>query len=254
MSLEHSSAHTSNVQITAAVGGPTLSVPGGNTAATPMPSQVQAPGAPAPTPSASSNFALKSAAEAIVVGGTLTFVSGWSYVSAYLTNFGFSVFDIDLSSSLLSTLAIHVLYRSPWPVYVIVGVTAALSIFRQVTRRELGANAMTAVAVVMLGIVIISLAIAGARLGRANATQDLHVSSSRLPTVAFDTELRGDYPDCVTRGVLSCRLLVHWKQAYFFFEPLTDQGADAPGDVYNVQLYVLPEAQVKFARLSIGQR
>ena len=188
--------------------------------------------------------------ESLALVGALAFLAGWSYLSSYLSSFGLNPLELDVGSALASVFALHVLYRSVWPIALLAAILSAFAVFRVIFPLRKGPSPVlvaTSIAIVS----VVAFVIAGIGLGRSNARADLFETSSRLPAVGFATDLTGDYPACVAEGLMECRLLVHWKSTYYFFEPI--RGARLPGAVYDIQLYALPDSHVKFVRYNRGE-
>lgn len=184
---------------------------------------------------------LKSLAEASAVFITLTFVAGWSYLSSYYTTFGLNPLNFDFAVPVVCTLALFVFYEAVWPL--VVGGTLVI-ILAVISRRAHGLNRGWMVAAV--GILLVAAASAGLLRGRQVADRDMlnDPSSTALPHVAFATKVQlkgGAIPSCVewnSLGSADCKLLLHEKNAYYFFRPVASKGDD------TLQVYVLADSDL----------
>jgi hypothetical protein len=193
---------------------------------------------------------LKLVVEAGAVLSALAFAAGWSCLFAYYNEFGLGLFDLDLQFPSAAIFSIKVLLKSVWPWIAFIaglvgyGLTRRLSVF-QTARPWLRDILIFAE---LLGSAIL-MALAGVSVGHASALADTNVATTELPTVAFISKFKADYqlPSCFVYNTLDCRMLIHAKGYYFFFEPIS---ADAqPG---NIIVYSVPDAQVEIVRLERG--
>jgi len=192
--------------------------------------QVQAPG------NDDSLAVLKALAEASAVILALTFVGGWSYLSSYYKTFGLNPLELDLSIPVVSTISVYVLYESVWPLFVF----AALLVTLALTARRLHKLGRAWI-VVALGVLLLTVAAAGLVRGRRAANQDMLDESGTLPYVSFATKQKLSGPSCVdmeTFGSLDCKLLLHDKGAYYFFQPVPKERAG------SMNLYVLSDSDL----------
>jgi uncharacterized membrane protein YhaH (DUF805 family) len=179
---------------------------------------------------------LKALAEVSSVFLVLTYVGGWSYLSAYYRTFGLNPLELDFKTPVISTLSIYVLYKSWWPLFVFALVVAVLALLVRRLRR-LDRGWIAAALCVFLFVVVV----AGANRGRSEADRDMVVQSSSLPNVTFVAKTNVGQLPCVEVGNFGssdCKLLLHVNGAYYFFLPLPPAGRGI------LNLYSLPDAQV----------
>lgn len=184
----------------------------------------------------------KALAEASAVFLALTFIGGWSYLSAYYKTFGLNPLELDFPIPVVSTIALYVLYESVWPLCVLTALFVALALL---PRRKLRGGWV----VVALGVLLVTTSTAGLFHGRRVASQDMLNQSSTLPYVAFATKLRISGPSCVdsgTLGSLDCKLLLHNKNSYYFFEPIPKEHAG------NMNLFILADSDVAQVHIQRG--
>ncbi|MGO9166673.1 MAG: hypothetical protein ACLP56_07355 [Candidatus Sulfotelmatobacter sp.] len=186
---------------------------------------------------------LKTLAEASAVFIALTFVGGWSYLASYYKTFGLNPLELDISIPVVSTTAVYVLYESVWPLFVAGALIMAIAI---VARRMPGTGRGWTVAA--LGVLLLSTAIAGVFRGRQVANQDILANSRNLPNVAFASKLTNPEPSCVeheTYGSMDCKLLLHFKGTYYFFQPVH------PG-IGSLNLYMLSDSDLVGVHIQRG--
>ena len=202
------------------------------------------PAAPA-TPAKEDSFAvLKALGEASAVFVAVTFVGGWSYLSSYFKTFGLDALELDLSMPVVSTISMYVLYQSVWPLFVAGALMVALSLL---VRRlhKLGRGWIVGA----LCILLITVAAAGLFRGQQVANQDMLDVSRTLPYVAFATKTKFEGPACVETGALGsldCKLLLHHKNTYYFFQPVPEKG---PG---SLNLYALSDSDLAGVHVQRG--
>ena len=181
---------------------------------------------------------LKAFAEASAVFVTLTYVAGWSYLSSYYEVFGVNPLELDISVPVVSTLALDVLYGKIWlaviVVILVIAVATAITFFHK-QRRGIVAAALFLTLSAAMGV--------GGGLGRSLAKRDVLSNSADLPFVAFaaKAEMKHPEPSCVdveTYGTIDCKLLLHMKNTYYFFQPIPQSG------VGGINLYTLNESEV----------
>jgi uncharacterized membrane protein YhaH (DUF805 family) len=180
---------------------------------------------------------VKALTEVSTVLLALTFVGGWSYLAAYYRTFGLNPLELDFEFPVVSTLAIYVLYKSLWPLITLAATVGVLALMTRRVRR-LNRGWIAAALIVLLCVVIV----AGASRGRHLADQDMLVTSSSLPNVAFAAKNAVGQLPCAevgTFGSSDCRLLLETKSGYYFFQPIPDAGKG------NLNLFILPAAQVQ---------
>jgi uncharacterized membrane protein YhaH (DUF805 family) len=174
----------------------------------------------------------------------LTYVGGWSYLSAYYRTFGLNPLEFDFKTPVISTLSIYVLYKSWWPIIVFALVMAVLALLvRRLRRFERGWIAAALCAFLFVVVV------AGANRGRSVADQDMVVQSSSLPNVTFAAKANVGQLPCVeveNFGSSDCKLLLHVNGAYYFFLPLPATGRG------SLNLYSLPDAEVVASHILRG--
>lgn len=190
--------------------------------------------------------------EAGAVLGTLAFTAGWSYISSYLSTFGFRAFDVEISTSVASALAPHVLYRSTWPLIVLPAITLGFVGLHYFTGRS--GRRSTTFALMLLGVAYVCMLWAGISSGRAAARQAT-MSDSNLPKVGLELLSQGSekLPRCVAYGVPECRLLMHAKGNWYLLSPIAS-GTEPVTEVYNFHIYAVPESQVRMVYLVTGAK
>jgi hypothetical protein len=192
---------------------------------------------------------LKALAEGASVFIALTFIGGWSYLSAYYRTFGLNPLDFDFPVPVVCTTALYVLYDARWPLVLIGLLITALAF---VARR--GHSPLRGSVVVGICILLFAMATAGLFGGREAANKDMldDPGSSALPYVAFATKTEfkgGARPSCVewnSLGSADCKLLTHYKSTYYFFKPIS------PGGQNNLLLYALSESDLLAVHIERG--
>jgi hypothetical protein len=187
---------------------------------------------------------LKALAEASAVILALTFFGGWSYLSSYYKTFGLNPMELDLPIPVVSTISVYVLYESVWPLFVFAALFFSLALVARWLRRLARGWIVAA-----LGALLLTVAVAGLIHGRRVANQDMLADSRNLPYVSFATKQRLSGPSCVdsgTFGSLDCKLLLHYKSAYYFFEPVPREGAG------SMNLYVLSDSDLAGVHVQRG--
>ena len=179
---------------------------------------------------------IKAFAEASAVIIALTYVGGWSYLSSYYKTFGLNPLELDLSVPVVSTISVYVWYESVWPLVVFAILFVALILlFRRVQTFGRG------LIVAAFGVLLLTVSAAGLIRGRRAANEDMLNESSALPYVSFATKQKLSGPPCIdaaTFGSFDCKLLFHYKNAYYFFEPIPKKGAG------GLNMYVLSESDL----------
>jgi hypothetical protein len=195
---------------------------------------------------------LKPIVEAGLVFSALAFAAGWSCLYSYYNQFGLGLFDLDIPFAVASIFAIRVLLRSAWPLSLLV---VGIGLFGLARWRQWGISWLTQprrdiAVLILVAVAVVVLVMAGAGVGRSSATSDMYSRTTELPTVAFVSSLKSDYPlpQCLVSNTLDCLLLVHSKGAYYVLEPLSSE-AQSP----NILLYSVPDSQVQLMRMQRGQ-
>jgi hypothetical protein len=184
--------------------------------------------------------ALKALAEVAVVFTAVTFVGGWSYLASYYRSFGLNPLDLDAPPSVVSTIAIHMLYASVWPL--IVAVIVLGSIHYLLSSRQ-ASRTLAAAAVTCL---LFVSALAGILRGRQLANEDMLETSGSLPSVGFITKSQNHEPSCLgylAYDTIDCRLLLHSRNVYIFFKPIRVSTAGRPRQG-NINLFMVPDSDV----------
>jgi hypothetical protein len=187
---------------------------------------------------------LKALAEASAIILALTFVGGWSYLSSYYKTFGINPLEFDLSVPVVSTISVYVLYESVWPLFVFAALFVTLALIAR-WLRTLG----RAWIVAALGVLLLTAAVAGLARGREAANQDMLDESSTLPYVSFATKQKFSGPSCVDSesfGSLDCKLLLHYKSAYYFFQPVPKERAG------SLNVYMLSDSDLAGVHVERG--
>jgi hypothetical protein len=188
---------------------------------------------------------LKSLAEASAVFVAFTFIGGWSYLASYYSTFGLNALEIDVPVSVVCTTAIYVLYSAKWPLVIVAGLTLGWAGFgRRLPALQSSGAAAT------LALLLLTVSTAGVIEGRRRAGQDSLSSSDELPYVAFASKSpSADQPPCVefqAFGSFDCKLLLHSKAAYYFFEPVPETG------VGSLNVYILSDSDISGAHILRG--
>jgi hypothetical protein len=188
---------------------------------------------------------LKALTEASAVFLAYTFIGGWSYLAAYYSAFGLNPLELDVSTAVVCTTAIYVLYDATWPLIVVAALVLGWGLLAprfQRLSRSLGVAA--------LGLLLLTVATAGVAQGRRRAAEDAVTDSSTLPFVAFTSRFpKTDQPPCVdyqTYGSFDCKLLLHSRKTYFFFEPIPDVGEG------SLNVFTLSDSDVEGAHILRG--
>ena len=187
---------------------------------------------------------LKALAEASAIILALTFVGGWSYLSSYYRTFGLNPLEFDLSVPVVSTISVYVLYESVWPLFVF----AALFVTLALIARWLH-TLDRAWIVATVGVLLLTAALAGLARGREVANRDMLDESSALPYVSFATKQKFSGPSCVDTesfGSLDCKLLLHYKSEYYFFQPVPKDRAG------SLNVYMLSDSDLAGTHVQRG--
>jgi hypothetical protein len=191
---------------------------------------------------------LKLIAEASAVFAGVTFVAGWSYLASYYRTFGVNPMELDVSVPVASTMALHMLYGSVWPLLTLaIGIVVFAAVAHHYANRLRGYRWWI---VALLVLFLFCSATAALIRGRRNANWDMVEESSNLPLVAFSSRSEAaklgppEQPSCVgyqNFGAMDCKLLLHSKGLYYFFRPIAKASADQTD---NVDLFMIPESEV----------
>ena len=98
------------------------------------------------------------------------------------------------------------------------------------------------------------VALAGSERGRKLAKEDIFDTSPRLPNVGFVSKAKakdGD-PSCLTDGTMDCKLLLHAKGTYYFFQPVQADSASSGGQLNNLNVYVVADSEIVNVHVSPG--
>lgn len=192
---------------------------------------------------------LKALSEGAAVFVALSFVGGWSYLSAYYRTFGLNPLEFEFSLPVVCTSALYALYQAEWPLYVGGVLVAAMPVIaRRIPGNLRGWIAAT------ISILFVGVAALGAFEGRVTANVDMldDPNSEALPYVAFATKLEfkgAARPSCVewnSLGAPDCKLLAHYKGTYYFFKPVAKKGQA------NLLLYALSESDLLATHIQRG--
>ena len=190
--------------------------------------------------------ALKSIAEIGSLFLALSFVGGWSFMSSYYSAFGVNSSEFDFSVPVTSAFAVHMLRTSGWPMMVAIVFLAGLAVFYG----KLGVARRAWTGAFMM-VTLFVVATASSLRGRHLAAEDIYETSPRLPNVGFFSKNAAQEPDCLSKGTTDCKLLLHSKGAYYFFEPLT--GTALPSkQIRNVKIYVVQDSEIYAAQIVRG--
>lgn len=187
---------------------------------------------------------LKALAEASAIFIALTFIGGWSYLASYYRTFGLNPLELDVSVPVASTIAVYVLYKAVWPLFIagaVIVIFAILAVRSQMAGRGL--------LVATVAALLLTAAVAGTYHGRHVAGEDMLADSAALPNVAFASRVKNPEPSCVdfnAYGSADCKLLLHFKNTYYFFQPVPKKG------VGSINLYMLSDSDVVGIHLQRG--
>jgi hypothetical protein len=188
---------------------------------------------------------LKALAEASAVFVAFTFIGGWSYLSSYYSAFGLNPLELDMPVPVVCTTAVYVLFDAKWSLILV----AALALGWWILPLRLRRSSRIAGPAV-LTLLLLTVSTSGIVSGRRRASEDATTDSSSLPFVAFAVKLpKNDQPACVdfqTYGSLDCKLLLHSKSTYYFFEPIPNLGKG------SLNVYTLSDADVGGAHILRG--
>jgi len=218
----------------------------GATASQCLPPAAAAPAGAAQPAAEDSLGALKSIAEVGSLFVALSFVGGWSFMASYYQSFGLNSSELDFSVPATAAFAVHMLRHSGWPLLLAGALFAGLALFYG----KLGAARRTW-AGVCIAILIFAVAAAGSLRGRALASEDMFDTSRRLPNVGFVSKAAAQQPDCLAKGTTDCKLLLHAKGAYYFFEPIPG-AASASAHGRNIKLYIVLESEISQTQVVRG--
>ena len=207
-------------------------------------------------PSADPLSFLKLIAEASAVFVGITFVAGWSYLASYYKTFGLNPVELDIPVPVVSTIALHMLYDAVWPLPLLALLLAAFAVIaHRVVRGNQGWGGWVVAALILSVFLFASAALFR---GRHNANIDMLVESPNLPYVAFASRagVAGlgppQQPSCVafeTFGDMNCKLLLHSRDAWYFFRPIREsmsQKAD------KVDIFVILQSDILEVHLQRG--
>jgi hypothetical protein len=190
---------------------------------------------------------LKAVAEVSAVFVALMFVTGWSYLASYYQTFGANPLELTIPVPVVATVGFNVLTTAKWPLIIAGLLILIVAIFGHWVRK------MRGIILVAMAFLLVASATVGINRGRLVANQDTRVDSSSLPNVAFSSNLQDpSQPSCVdfkTFGSFDCKLLMHFNNTYYFFQPVP-QAAD--GANMNLNLYLLPESSVMGVHVQRG--
>jgi len=175
---------------------------------------------------------LKSVAEISAIAVAIAFVYGWSYLAAYYRTFGLNPLEFEVSVPVVAATAVYAFYNSKW----ILGTLAVFLVAIFLLGR------VRILLLVLVSLLFILTAWAGLDRGRDRANKDIFTDSSELPNVAFAAKIgnkteKMDAPSCVgfeNYGSMDCKLLLHLKNTYYFFQPVPQLGVGG-----NINVYVL---------------
>ena len=175
---------------------------------------------------------LKSVAEISAIAVAIAFVYGWSYLGAYYRTFGLNPLEFDVSVPVIAATAVYALYNSKW---ILLTFAVFLVVIFLLGRSRI-------LLLVLVSLLFVLTAWAGLDRGRDRANEDILTDSSELPNVAFAAKISSktetmDAPSCVgfeNYGSMDCKLLLHLKNTYYFFQPVPQFGVRG-----NINVYVL---------------
>jgi hypothetical protein len=189
---------------------------------------------------------LKSVAEVSAIAVAVAFVYGWSYLAAYYRTFGLNPIEIEVSVPVVAATAVYAFYNSKWILWTFVVFLAVIFL--------LGSR-LRVLLLVLVSLLFILTAWAGLDRGRDRANKDILTDSSELPNVAFAAKISGktekmDVPSCVgfeNYGSMDCKLLLHLKNTYYFFQPVPQLGVGG-----NINVYALFDTDLSGVHVQRG--
>ncbi|HEY7389812.1 MAG TPA: hypothetical protein VH640_14945 [Bryobacteraceae bacterium] len=189
---------------------------------------------------------LKAVAEVSAIFVALAFVTGWSYMASYYMLFGLNPIELDFSVPAIASFAIHVIRHSGWPLPVAAILLSLLALLYP----RLGA-ARRAWAGGCVAILLFTFATVGALRGRSAAAADMFDTSNDLPNVGFVSKTKSVQPDCLGEGTTDCKLLLHARSTYYFFEPISAAASSSVHD-RSLNVYMAPDSEIVAVHLERG--
>lgn len=195
---------------------------------------------------------LKALAETGVIFAAFSFAVGWSYLAAYFNAFGFRPMELDVSPATAAVFTLTLVHRSVFVLLGLAAVATVLTVLMGHLRFRL--RAPKALSLVLgLTVLLVILFLAGASFGARTAREDAHANSSRLLWAGFYVDIadKEDYPECVTKTLVNCKLLLRTKGNYYFFQPVVGD-LSSPKQPFAITIYALPETRVQMAKFRRG--
>jgi hypothetical protein len=189
---------------------------------------------------------VKNLAEASVFLGAGLFLIGWSYLYGYYRDFGISADSLELSVNSVLVHSIPVIVRFAfWGTAI--AVTTLLLILGSIrfTDRVFSRPPFVLLLVVVAGLVASRYA---RQVGRENAWQDAHLSTSTLPFVILQGAEEDHGPGCSLDEV-NYRLLFRSNSQVYVVIPVDDtQNRSAP----SIRVCNFPESRIQAMRIQVG--
>jgi hypothetical protein len=194
---------------------------------------------------------LKTIAEVGVLFLAVSFAGGWSFMASYYVSFGVNPYELEFSVPATSSFAVQMLFSSFWPIPSAIFIYPVLFfVYWQLGKAGWGFVARAVPGFSIAGL-LLGVAYLGSWHGRTQAAQDVFETSAKLPSVGFTTKAPMEGPNCLARGTTDCRLLLHTKGTYYFFEPLPSR-TSAFSQNGSIKLYLVPDSEIRSARLVRG--
>ena len=216
-------------------------------------------------------------AGATVLFAALLYAAGWSYLYQYYKSFGIRVSELNLPVNDALIYSLTVIFNDGWSVFGFVLpiiIAAVVLTIRRVSQKLLKPIAV-GVALVLILVIGFCLSRKGAKLGEAQAREDMKVESANLPNVRLNvihetpssgatgiqttdqktkTETGGEQLDVADSkeqqfAQAGFRLLIHANQHYYLFRPLKNNPSQPAS---NLDVYVVPDSRVRSTYLQRG--
>ncbi len=212
-----------------------------------------------------------------VLFAALLYAAGWSYLYQYYKSFGIRVSELNLPVYDALIYSLTVIFKDGWSVFgfiLLIIIAAVVLTIRRVSQMLLKPVAV-GVFLVLILVIGFCLSREGARLGEAQAREDMKVESANLPNVRLDVihdtpsngTTSGQTTDEKTKTGTSdrqpdvaepkeqqfaqagFRLLIHANQHYYLFRPLKNSQSQPAS---NLDLYIVPDSRVRSTYIQRG--
>jgi len=198
-------------------------------------------------PEQSTFFGLvKNLVEASVLLAAGLFLIGWSYLYGYYRGFGLSADDLNLSVDSVLVHSIPVIRGTTFGITLACALVVLLVLgsFRRV-QHVLSKPALALLLLFGAGLVASRYA---SGVGRDNALRDMYLSTSTLPSVAFEGTEDANPTGCSFTET-NYRLLARANGQVFVVLPVDDTGNIAAS---NIRVCSFPEKSIQAMRIQVG--